>query len=300
MTRVVKTPSLSRANGPLVERAHEAFERSGGLRYLGHFTLGVFDFAVHDDMDATTAESLHRLGRYLDQATSSLGEPLESLASGQLIRAVFETESGAALYFTTRDREYLVGVAREGMVREADRAVAGLVTEIRSLYRRGSQNPGGWEAPTDRLPGGELVAAPDPLRSVHLEGTPPPPDLVVSQLSPETLHYVGIVTDGRMSCSADVLDDPSLVHYFRGISVAERRERYRTIHHRLVNPLRGLGQRLQTAVGGELHRTVLDVEEGALYQIPLRPGAYLLGVTLHQSQVYFADARLEGLAVQLR
>ncbi|MFF3248661.1 hypothetical protein ACFYWY_34120 [Streptomyces sp. NPDC002870] len=119
--------------------------------------------------------------------------------------------------------------------------------------------------------------------------------LCASSLFAEDLHYVAYVDPASEFLSADLLEDDSLTAYFASITRQERRDRYQELARRLHFVVARLDHSLKAVLPGRLTRTVLDVDEGALYYCAVGNGAFLLGVTLHQDRVAYADRRMTVL-----
>jgi len=110
------------------------------------------------------------------------------------------------------------------------------------------------------------------------------------------LHFAGYYVDGRCRFSVDVLDDDALNRFFRGSDRTIRRAVYERAGRQLSWTMARLNSYLRRMDGGILIRTVLDVEQGALYYYWIDKNVYLTGVTMDQSKVLDTDDKLRRLA----
>ncbi|TNH26925.1 hypothetical protein FHG89_19630 [Micromonospora orduensis] len=286
-----------------------------GVYHVAHYTSGVLDFALDlldhpsvpspdEEEPSQRREAYRRVGAQLVYRVSELHRRLGELHTGALIRTVVQTRTGLVFCNSVVGNEHIVGfaavpeadtgpVADPGRVSIVDQAAAHLASDLRRLLRQRSQNPGGWEADTD----GEATSptTTEEFRP-HRSGAPSP-DGTLTALRPQGLHYLSHHRMGEQEWAVDILDHPDLDPFFnRGISVADRRDRY----HRLAGDLSLLalqvGRDLRRAVVGNVTRLVLDVEMGAVYYYRLSPDDYLVGVTLGQDSVARADEDLAAVA----
>jgi hypothetical protein len=120
-----------------------------------------------------------------------------------------------------------------------------------------------------------------------------------SQVSTEDLHYVAYHVDGLCQFSVDVLDHPDIPadEKVRG---DQRRAQYLRHGLKLDRLMDGLNQEFRSIDSGSLLRVVLDVERGALYYFWVDDARFLIGVTMDQSQVHKADAKMVQLVDAIR
>lgn len=292
------------------------------LRHIAHYGDGVFDFSV-DWLDRPARyprpssphrHDLQRLGRALSFTLDRMDRALQEARTGGTLRMVLHTRNGAAFTNTVVPRKNLVGLMLDQPampedgdilphtqpILAADRAMSTLSTELRKLIRLRSTNPGGWEtaedAPKDT---GEPVA--EPFTCTPAE--PGEHDAAVIEacrraVRPDDLHFVAYCANGEVVFIADQLDDASLGPFFTVVTIATRRKFYQEFSRELGTLVVELGRTVRGVLGGPLNRLVLDVEQGAVYYYRLRPGTYLVGVTLDQNRVHPADERIAELARQ--
>lgn len=305
-----------------VSCCRDAVREHEELRHVAHYGDGVFDFSV-DWLDQPARYSrtarphrhdLQRLGRALSFTLDRMDRALQEARTGGTIRMVLHTRHGAAFADTVVPRKNLVGLVLdqpampdEGEilphtkpVLAADKAMSGLATELRGLIRLRSDNPGGWEtaldAPKDT---GEPVSAPFTCSPTEPgEHDAAVIDACANAVRPSDLHFVAYCTNNEVVFAADQLDDPSLGPFFTVVTVATRRKFYQEFSRELGTIVIEMGRTVRGILGSPVHRLVLDVEQGAVYYYRLRPGAYLVGVTLDQDRVNSADERIAELARQ--
>ncbi|GAB3932804.1 hypothetical protein GCM10027614_02650 [Micromonospora vulcania] len=100
--------------------------------------------------------------------------------------------------------------------------------------------------------------------------------------------------------AVDILEHSELDSFFnRGVTVADRRDRYQRLAGDLSLLALQVGRDLRRAVAGDVARLVLDVEMGAVYYYRLSLDDYLVGVTLNQDLVARADEEMATLARRL-
>jgi hypothetical protein len=92
------------------------------------------------------------------------------------------------------------------------------------------------------------------------------------------------------------LENDILNRFFRNFSRNDRRQTYELAGRQLAWTVQRLNTYLRRLQGGILIRTVLDVEQGALYYCWLDRDVYLIGVTMDQPRVLIADEKLRLLA----
>jgi hypothetical protein len=119
-------------------------------------------------------------------------------------------------------------------------------------------------------------------------------------IRPDDLHFVAYCRDGEVVFTADYLGDRSLAPFFTQITFATRRKFYLEFSQELCSHATKLSRATRGVLGGLLVRCVLDVEQGAIYYYRIKPGDYLVGVTIDQSRVSGADDRMSRLANEVR
>jgi hypothetical protein len=296
------------------------------LAYLAHYSSGAFDFSIDvlgdlprsaDTLPGNTRrDELQRLGRALSSAMTSLDRTLQEVRTGALIRTVLDTKEGAAFCNSVVPREYLVGLVldreprvpgelltRAADIRATDKAMAQLVDQLRRRVKLPSGNPGGWKSAdeVETLP--PIEPSGGPVVSVFA-GMGKTADRVAQAcklaIRPDDLHFVAYCADHEIVFAADYLGDRSLAPYFTLITVATRRKYYLEFSRELCSHVTKLSRATSGVLGGLLLRCVLDVEQGAIYYYRIKPGAYLIGVTIDQSRVSIADDRMSRLANETR
>ncbi|MEU2614255.1 hypothetical protein ABZ570_22140 [Micromonospora sp. NPDC007271] len=296
--------------------------RDCGVYHVAHYTAGVLDFALDllehdsappavDDADLRQRRDVHRrVGAQLVYRATELDRRLWELQSGALIRTVAQTRAGLVFCNSVVGSEHVVGfgsapqtaspVADPARVGEIDRAAAELATDLRRLVRQRSQNPGGWltardgqPLPDPRVPSADTVPP-------HVSGSTGPDGILAGALRPAGLHYLSHHRAGEQVAAVDILEHPELEPFFnRGVTVPDRRTRYRRLAGDLSLLALQVGRDLRRAVVGDVRRLVLDVEMGAVYYYRLAPDDYLFGVTLDQEAVSQADNAMWTVARQL-
>ncbi|GAB2960392.1 hypothetical protein GCM10027280_56520 [Micromonospora polyrhachis] len=322
--------------GPGHQRAFELCRQSLGdsrdLVHLAQYTAGVGDFTV-DRIDGSgdggpsegTLDDYRSAGRNLVHDMADLDEELQQVQSGDLIRLVVHADQAALFGFSVLRNRFLVGLAhtpppgvepcpapRVPAIRAADIEVSALANRLRAVVSQRPTDYGGWLWLSERdLVEPAALAAPS-----NSPGNPPTevrdPDLAEDDedvqhriarcrdaLDVEDLHFAAVCRYGAVSFSVDVLGDDRLSPFFDSITVAQRRRFYRDFGARIESRLRGLLRSVYPVVGRRLARAVFDVEQGALYCYPIRPGEFLLGVTLDQNRVGSADDKVARLARDL-
>jgi hypothetical protein len=117
-----------------------------------------------------------------------------------------------------------------------------------------------------------------------------------AQVDPDDVHFIGYYVNGRCRFHVDVLDNPQLNRFFRGSNRTRRRSAYERAGRQLHWIISRLNIYVQQLEGGILIRTVLDVEDGALYHYWIDKNVQLIGVTMDQPKVLDADEKLRRLA----
>ncbi|KAB1940241.1 hypothetical protein F8271_16590 [Micromonospora sp. ALFpr18c] len=292
-----------------------------GVYHVAHYTTGVLDFALDlfahpsapppdDEADPPQRREAHRrVGAQLVYRASELNRRLGELHTGALIRTVVQTRTGLVFCNSVVGNEHVVGfaavpgadaeaVADPSRVSVVDQAAAHLATDLRRLLRQQSQNPGGWDADPNGEPAPAVASADD--FQPHRTGSTTLDGAVTAALHPGGLHYLSHHRMGDQAWAVDVLGHPDLDQFFnRGVTVADRRDRYQRLAGDLSLLALQVGRDLRRAVAGDVTRLVLDVEMGAVYYYRLSPDDYLVGVTLEQDSVAVADAEMATVARRL-
>jgi len=302
-----------------VRACREVLSQAAAPHHLAHFSGTVLDFSL-DTFEAHsvpkggrwTRDQLVRLGQQLCLLFGGLDDALGDVRSGALIRLVAHTSLGACYCDQIVPGQLVVGTRFEPVaddmaagelpivagVRDADRIVARLVTDVRHSLRQGSENPGGYE-PGPGVEQVPAVAAPGQLRVECLvdgDVTAAFVKAASGALYRSALHYVALCRDAEIMAAVDRLDHGELNGYFTQISVGARRAFYADFGRGVGFLVGRLGRMSLPVLGGPLRRVVLDVQQGALYYYRLRPGVYLLGVTLDQNKVSDVDDQMAELA----
>ncbi|MET8468898.1 hypothetical protein ABZY90_01140 [Streptomyces sp. NPDC006422] len=320
-------------------RSAFAADEPRSLQYVAHYLNGVFNFSA-DLLDAHALDGhfkpgdsrdrrrdfYARMGRQLNYLVNRLDESLAPVESGRLIRTVWDLHDGALYHYVVRPGECLVGVALDtASVHRADQAMAALALSVQSSLHRSAPDAGGFlytaahrteleherereQEEADRRRSARAGGVPrqrSGSRHTHVPQplTPLQQDLLglcAAAVSVQDLHYVAYFRAGDHHFAVDVLDHEKLRPYFAWVGRDERRERYEHIGHRLHFITGRLDHTLVPVIGSRLSRTVLDVEEGAVYYYAVGDGSYLLGVTLDQNRVGRADQRMTHLLADIR
>lgn len=287
------------------------------LHYLGHYTEGAYDFS-YDRLDDTSGHldriDYERIGVQITNATRGFDRLLQEAKTGALIRIVVHGAQGLVICDSARPTEHVVGFSYaptalpiEGAVLsqrpsacKVDEAIGILVTELRKQVSLGSQNPGSWISakPDDVV----LPVVDAPAIQPHVEGTADSriTKLLLDPVDPVDLQFVAYCRRGQVEFSVDQLDHSQLGPYFQEISVTERRLFYQHMCRYFPTIVRKLGRITANVTSGKVERLVLDVEQGALYYYRIRPGEYLVGVTIIQHQVSSADDKIGDIAINCR
>jgi hypothetical protein len=120
-----------------------------------------------------------------------------------------------------------------------------------------------------------------------------------TQISTADLHYVAYHVDGLCQFSIDVMDRPDILTDDK-VTGDQRRAQYLRHGIKLNRLMVGLNNEFRSIDSGILLRVVLDVERGALYYFWVDESRFLIGVTLDQSQVHKADAKMVHLVDAVR
>lgn len=322
-TTSVVTPARHRAahvtadSDDFIEMCADALDPHG-LHHVAAYHRGVYNYstdildAVCGDADAHAGRDLYiRVGRQLNFLLGRMDRALRPAESGRLIRTVLRLGEASVFHYYVRPGEYLTGVSLGAEHDEpGDRAMSRLATRYAESLRQRGLNYGGFEedvVESPPPPGRSSSTGPTELtEALHTDrsgAVGPDPESLLTEcagaLSVEDLHYVAYL-DPAGTLSADVLELAQLSPYFRNISREGRRERYQDIAQRLPFVIARLNHSLKAVLPGKLTRTVLDVDEGALYYSVVGDGPFLLGVTLNQDRVFHADQRMNVLAGEVR
>jgi hypothetical protein len=279
------------------ERVRQALVDVPQLCHIGHFADGDWDFSYEVEPVRTDYAAL---GCNLIGALTKLDEDLDPAGTGQLIRTVVHAEDGALICDTIVPGERLLGVVRQPqsnrslrneVVRHADAAIAKLIENLMRSAGQGSENHGGYDFTRLEL---------DPLTWQLPPQTGEPGQLADAVLDPEDLQYVAVVRDDEIVMHRDVFDHPAARRFFRAKHTPERRRRfYREFVPRLGFYSRRITGLTNAAIGGGLHRLVLDVRWGAMYFYRIDLRTYLVGITLNQEAVVVSDLKTEWLRESL-
>lgn len=304
--------------------------RAGSVHSIAHYVNRVFEFGIDVLADPALAGQLTETGvegiraqvqlagQELCYHMIPLDRDLQEVQCGDLIRMVLHGVAGVMICDTVVPGEHLVGfvldpsaksypelpLTRVPIVEDADRAIAAIVDSLRAEVSLGTQNPGGWSTtrPDVSLP--------------HVPGTPPAAsdpgspritdeedralrDICSAAVSVGDLHYVAHHHEGVMTWSADCFDHRDMSHFFVPMSIPARRGFYDNFGRQFRLFCRQLG-RVAFPVVGSLRRIVLDVEQGGVFFYSLSRTDHLVGVTLDQRRVSYADAKIAQLAVLAR
>ncbi|MDG4821729.1 hypothetical protein O7635_07665 [Asanoa sp. WMMD1127] len=234
-----------------------------------------------------------------------LHDKLQVARTGALIRLVLETPRGAVLAYAIPGRGYLAGfclrdqpaeptvtVAPE--VQEADRALAGLVSEARELFGLEDQNPGGFQP----IPAG--VELRPPTGQPVITGTGAAEVLEVCRAAvDERLQYVLYQGGDGTACAVDCFGGLAQLETHGDTTPARLRRVYWGFHTDLDGDLRDLRRLVYPVLGRSAKSVVLDVEDGVVMNRWLGGGRQLLGVTLTQSYVASVEDRFAELSARL-
>ncbi|WP_406479598.1 hypothetical protein [Streptomyces sp. NBC_01615] len=305
-------------HGWITELCEEAAVAAPEIRSLSHYSNGILDFVVCraeraplSSLVTEADDDLHDEslpGSRLLLCAQDLGAVLRPLGTGDLMRIVVANGRGGLWGGRVKPGEYLAALADgPDRVPAMDDAMNRLVTRIRTeVHRLPDELPGGDPDVKPRLVSTDTenaalrvdfgtAAAPVPAYEQRLRS------LWHHHVNTTDLQYAGYYRDWTLVCVGDVFDAPELGPRFMDVSVRSRRTSYRD----LSRGLRGHVVRLTDALHlvaqappgqAPVDRLVLDVQEGAVYVVWLSPREFVVGVTLDQTQVARAEARLHGLA----
>ncbi|WP_018680872.1 hypothetical protein [Actinokineospora enzanensis] len=239
-----------------------------------------------DRLRANCASAARLVSIFADTQEARLAE----MGTGRLIRVVLHAEHGAIFCYQIVPGQYVVAFAflddaaahtdpltEHAAVNRVDREITTLVRGLRDRLGLPDQNPGGWAAPPSL----------------------PPQSGLAESVRHGDLHLVARVRQGRDTEGHDCFDLPTMRQYLKVIDAGRRRAFYAEFAEAMFATVGQVGRLVRATVAGHLRRVVLDVEQGAVYYYRLGVGDYLTGVTLNQSEVSAADARLARLADEL-
>ncbi|MET9225511.1 hypothetical protein [Lentzea sp. NPDC003310] len=318
---VHKGPHVDTAWDDVVEVLQDAMTGDHLLCHLGHYTDGRTD--VTADLLGTDPEHAEchrddyvRTARMVSTLVGELERELLPARTGSLIRVVLQAATGAVYCDSVVPDQHLIGFARHDeqpepvtwsevrAVREADRRTSSIATDLRLRVSRQALNLGGWL--TERLPDSDADPAVVPVAppgAVHTSGdaSGPVAEQCLKVVDPRDLHLVSWWADDEPVFTADVFEDPKVRRFFSGsISTAQRRRFYDALGGRLPSVVSQFGRMCRKVLGGRLERVVLDVEQGAICYLRVRPREYLVGVTLSQNEVSPSDDKVSRLGVIVR
>ncbi|MDX3385049.1 hypothetical protein PV682_26755 [Streptomyces niveiscabiei] len=304
----LRAAHVTAASDDFVEMCAEALH-SEGLHHVAAYHRGVYNYSV-DILesvaeDAVVDRELYiRVGRQLNFLLGRMDRALRPAESGRLIRTVLRLGGASVFHYYVRPGEYLTGVSLGAEHDESgDRAMARLAVRFAEMLRQRGPNYGGFDEDGFKgaVPAGRSNSPTTVTEALHTDRSgavgPHPETLLTAcaaALSAEDLHYVAY-HDPSGHLAVDVLELAQLAPYFRNIGRDSRRDRYQDIAQRLPFVVARLNHSLKAVLPGRLTRTVLDVDEGALYYAAVGDGSFLLGVTLNQDRVFHADLRMAEL-----
>ncbi|MGC5031059.1 hypothetical protein [Micromonospora sp. DT229] len=284
--------------------------------HIAHYTGGVLDFSLdllaHDsaptgrpDTDPTQRrEAYRRVGAQLVYRAAELSRRVWHLQCGGLVRLAVQTRVDYVFCNTTVGGEHVVGFARTAPATDAvvnpaaasqiDQGAGKLATDLRSLVRQPSQNPGGWQTETYDPSSSDGDITP------HLTEVGDSEAILAQALRPAGPHYLSHHRLGEQVTAVDILRHPDLEQFFnRGATVVDRRTGYERLARDLSLLALQVSRDLRRTITGEVERLVLDLEIGAVYYYLLAPDEYLFGVCLDQDWVSHADQAMWKVAGQL-
>ncbi|WP_329018003.1 hypothetical protein [Streptomyces sp. NBC_00690] len=295
-----------------------------GLHHVAEYHRGVFNYSVdildhphlahlanpHGPSEGDRALYI-RVGRQLNFLLGRMDRSLRPVESGRLIRTVLRLGQATLFHYYVRPGRYLTGVSLGREAAEAgDRAMTRLATGFRTGLHQLRIDYGGFIGAPEASPSSERPAATEfpfaasAAQEHHREvfgDIGPDADrigaLCAASLTSKNLHYVAYVDPTSGFLSTDLLSADGLAGYHSLINRQQRRDRYHDISRRLHFVVARLNHSLKAVLPGRLTRTVLDVDEGALFYCALGNGTFLLGVTLHQDRVAHADEVMTRLTL---
>ncbi|WP_369245427.1 hypothetical protein [Streptomyces sp. R41] len=308
-------------HGRITAMCEEAAAAAPEIRSLSHYSNGILDFVVCradraplSSLVTEADDDLHDEslpGSRLLLCAQDLGAVLRPLGTGELMRTVVANVRGGLWGGRVKPGEYLAALSDSpDCVPAMDAAMNHLVTRVRTeVHTLPDELPGGAPDAPPRLASTDTenealridfgtAAAPVPAYEQRLRA------LWHNHVNTTDLQYAGYYRDWTLVCVGDVFDAPELGPRFMDVSVRSRRTAYRDLSRGLRGHLVRLTDALHLvapAVDGQppVDRLVLDVQEGAVYVTWLSPREFVVGVTLDQTQVGHAEARLRRLALAL-
>jgi mRNA-degrading endonuclease RelE of RelBE toxin-antitoxin system len=299
--------------------------------YVAYYADGVYGFAAdtladttpHLDQPADSMESrrsdYERVGCQFSNAVKDLDGTLQVVRTGTLIRALLHGSRGVICCNFVVPNEYVVGLTFDASAlpaadaplselpggKKLDIAISRLSTVLRRKLSLESLNPGSWISPKPVGDGTRNVQKSDSATTQdlepHIEGDADDlADLFRAEVHPDNLHYLAYCRDGEIIYSVDQLGHRKLSLFFIQITPEKRRKFYHDFCRQLPTLIGRLGRMVGSAIGGRLERVVLDVEQGAIYYYRLRPGEYLVGVTIDQGRVAQVDKMMALLALHCK
>ncbi|MBO1330020.1 hypothetical protein [Streptomyces sp. VRA16 Mangrove soil] len=306
---------LPERHGTITELCEAAAEATPQLRSVSHYSNGILDFVVcrteRSPLSSAVAESGGDAqdealpGSRLLLCTEDLDARLHRLRTGDLMRTVVAGPAGGLWGGRVKPGEYLAAVADASAdVAAMDRTMNALASRIRSEVH---------DLPPELLGGEELrnFEAPRPSAQLRIDlGTGADQNGAYEQrlrslwgahLSVTDLQYAAFYRDLTLVCVGDVFEDEFLGPRFMDVGIRARRTAYQDLTRTLRGHLARLADALEMvgAPGGTrppMNRLVLDVQEGAVYFLWPSPREFVIGVTLNQTRVGQAEARLRALA----
>lgn len=311
--REVRAESFVQEFDTALALSRSAFERQSGLVHLAHYSSGIFTFSLDVLPEERQREVFRQAGRALSLELDTVDRALQEVRTGRLIRTVVHASGGAMFCNAILPTEDVIGLvldefgdeptAHHPSARAGDRAVSALSSRMRSAISLTSLNPGGWETAEDATepsPSDE-DAPPTVTRTTTAdERTERLRALCASRARLADLHLVAYCEHEETLFMVDHLSHPRLARFFTQIGVESRRRFYRRFAAEVSRYAASITAIIGTALGGPVIRLVLDVEMGAVFYYRVRPGAYLVGVTLDQSRMSTTDSRLADLARDVR
>lgn len=303
-------PARERRASAFVQRRMEAaMARPGAPEWMGQYVdtvLGaVLDRFGPDGPAEQDRADLATTGRVFNLWFSELDRRLAGARTGRLIRAVVESARGGAYCYMADPGHTIVGFQRSGHPdgpAAIDEAMAGMLDLIREDMGQPDLNFGGFTS--KRLeelrgvqPGAGNGARSRPGGPPHVVGDTGDPlyERASAALDGDALHWLSVVQDRTAVFVVDRFEDEAAENFFTRMTVDGRRDFYQVLLGELATFVRRLDRGLRGVLGGPLTRLVLDVQQGALIVYRLGPRRYLLGITLNQTKVAFAEADLIAL-----
>jgi hypothetical protein len=304
----------------------DTLRRAAALAHIGHYTFGNPDFTV-DTLAEHSAElgldpdrtdwllsQANTLGRNLYDYMCRFDAELAAAHTGTLIRFFLSANGGAVHWNEITEAQHLIALslhagdktadAQLGVQRADDQAVSELANKLRDSLSQLPRDYGGWLAE-----GATIDQPPEPATGASAESVTVPSflvgdpsvaaDVCRDALDIQDMHYVALYSGGELVAAADILHHPRLDRFAFGVTPGMRRHFYRRFGSRLGDYARDLAATVFSVVGRNVNYLVLDVERGAVYYRRVRPGTYLVAVTLDQDQVSSSELKVADLAARL-